>query len=140
MIITDNEAASVEGALNKLGFDVAVTRQTHWEIGTNGSAEAVLEKIDASGELYNSNKEFISDVGGTENTVSFLVRQKEDVHGRAKFESLTERFEIEELSLLKRGVRWNLTLNGGNIDTVSRDILDTHILFNPLSHECYRIN
>ena len=140
MIITDNEAASVEGALNKLSFDVAVTRQTHWEIGTHGTAEAVLKKIDASGELYNSNKEFISDVVGAENTVSFLVRQKDDVHGRAKFESLTERFEIEELSLLKRGVRWNLTLNGGNIDTVSRDILDTHILFNPLSHECYRIN
>lgn len=98
MIITDNEAASVESALNKLGFDVEVTRQTHWEIGTNGNAETILQKIDESGELYNSNKEFISYAGGSENTVSFLVRQKEDMRGRAKFESLTERFEIEALA------------------------------------------
>ncbi len=140
MIITDNEAASVEGALIKLGFDVDVTRQTHWEIGMNGNPNTILKKIDDSGELYNSNKEFISDVDGCKNMISFLVRQKEDVLSRAKFESLTKRFEIEGLRYIKRGVRWNLTVNGGNIDTVSQDILNTHILFNPLSHECYRIN
>ena len=140
MIITDNEAASVEGALNKLGLDVKVTRQTHWEIGTNGDADTILKKIDDSGELYNSNKEYISEMDGGENTISFLVRQKEDVLSRATFEALKERFEIEGLCYLKRGVRWNLTVNGGNIDTVSQDILNTHILFNPLSHECYEIN
>tara|TARA_Y100000590_G_scaffold463316_1_gene629793 strand:+ start:10624 stop:11883 length:1260 start_codon:yes stop_codon:yes gene_type:complete len=140
MIITDNEAASVEGALNKLGLDVKVTRQTHWEIGTNGDADTILKKIDDSGELYNSNKEFISEVDGGENTISFLVRQKDDVLSRATFEALKERFEIKGLCSLKRGVRWNLTVNGGNIDTVSQNILDTHILFNPLSQECYEIN
>ncbi len=140
MIITDNEAASVEGALNKLGLDVNVTRQTHWEIGTNGNAGTVLKKIDDCGELYNSNKEYVSDVSGAENTTSFLVRQKEDILSRAKFEALTERFEIEGLRFLKRGVRWNLNVNDGNIDTVSQEILDTNILFNPLSHECYKIN
>jgi hypothetical protein len=60
--------------------------------------------------------------------------------GRAKFESLTERFEIDKLSELKRGVVWNLTVNGGNFEVVLKDILNTHILFNSLSHECYRIN
>jgi hypothetical protein len=99
-----------------------------------------LEKIDASGELYNSNKEFISNIRFAENTVSFLVRQKEDMHGRIKYESLKERFEIEELKEIKRGVIWNLSINSGNIDTVINDILNTNILFNPLSHECYKIN
>jgi len=140
MIITDNEAASVHNALNHLGFDVSITRQTHWEISTDGERDSILQKIDKTGELYNSNKEFISQTTPVKNTRSFLVRQKEDMHGRAKFESLTERFEIDGISEIKRGVIWNVTVNSGNFETVLNEILDTHILFNPLSHECYRIN
>ena len=68
------------------------------------------------------------------------MRQKEDMLGRAKFESLTERFEITELNQLIRGVIWNVTINGSNFESILKDILNTHILFNPLSYECYRIN
>ena len=140
MIITDNEAASVHNALGRMGYRVNVTRQVHWEIETNGDREFILQKVNKSGELYNSNKEFLSNVTAKENTASFLVRQKEDMIGRAKLESLTERFEINGISKLKRGVIWNITVNSSNIDTVMKAILNTHILFNPLSHECYRIN
>ena len=140
MIIADNEATSIHNALNHLGLDVTVTRQAHWEITTKGDRSDILKQIDATGELYNSNKEFISEIKSAENTASFLIRQKEDMLGRAKFESLTERFEIDKLSELKRGVVWNLTVNGGNFEVVLKDILNTHILFNSLSHECYRIN
>jgi phosphoribosylformylglycinamidine synthase len=140
MIITDNEASSVQNALNHLGFDVSITRQTHWEISTYGNRESILKKIDKTGELYNSNKEFISKASTTENIASLLVRQKEDMVGRAKLESLTERFEIGDISEIKRGVIWNVTINGGNFETILKEILDTHILFNPLSHECYKIN
>ena len=140
MIITDNEASSVHNALDHLGHDISITRQTHWEISTDGDRKSILQKIDATGELYNSNKEFISENASPKNTTSFLVRQKEDMLGRAKLESLTERFEIDGISEIKRGVIWNVTVNGGNFDTVLNEILDTHILFNPLSHECYRIN
>jgi phosphoribosylformylglycinamidine synthase len=140
MIITDNEAASVHNALDHLGYTINLTRQTHWEIETNGDQESILRKIDESGELYNSNKEFISKVTEKENTASFLVRQKEDMIGRSKFESLKERFEIEGITDLKRGVIWNVTVKKGNFETSLKQILDTHILFNPLSHECYRIN
>ena len=140
MIITDNEAASVHNTLDHLGYTINVTRQTHWEIETNGDQESILRKIDESGELYNSNKEFISKVTEKENTASFLVRQKEDMIGRSKFESLKERFEIEGITDLKRGVIWNVTVKKGNFETSLKQILDTHILFNPLSHECYRIN
>ena len=140
MIITDNEASSVHDALDRLGHDVSIARQTHWEISTDGDRETILQKIDASGELYNSNKEFISKTTSTENTASFLVRQKEDMLGRAKLESLTERFEIDGITDLKRGVIWNVIVNGDGSEVVLNDILNTHILFNPLSHECYRIN
>ena len=140
MIIADNEASSVNNALNHLGYDVTITRQTHWEIITSGERNKVLKRIDDTGELYNSNKEYISQTLSGENRASLLVRQKEDMRGRAKFESLTERFEIHELSKLKRGVIWNVSVNGGNFETVLKEILNTHILYNPLSHECYRIN
>ena len=98
MIITDNEATSVHSVLSQLEYDVSITRQTHWEISVDDERGSVLQKIDATGELYNSNKEFISEITSADNTASFLVRQKDDTRGRAKFESLTERFEIEKLS------------------------------------------
>ena len=140
MIITDNEASSVRNALDHLGHSVSITRQTHWEISMDGDRELILKKIDATGELYNSNKEFISQPKDSKKITSFLVRQKEDMLGRAKYESLKERFEIDGITDLKRGVIWNVTVNSGSFDAVLNDILGTHILFNPLSHECYRIN
>ena len=140
MIITDNEASSVRNALSRLGYDIILTRQTHWEITTTGDKVSILDEIDSSGELYNSNKEFIGEVNSDENTISILVRQKEDIHGRLKHESLTQRFQIKGLEKLRRGVLWNLSIKGGNIHNVINDILETNILFNPLSHECYQIN
>ena len=140
MIINDNEAASVEGTLNKLGFDVEVTRQTHWEIGTKNHAASTLQKVKASGELYNSNKEFISQIPKEDSSATVLVRQKDDIHARSKFESLTERFEINEINYLKRGVVWNLKVKSGILEGVLGEILETHIFFNPISHECYRIH
>jgi hypothetical protein len=106
----------------------------------SGDREHALQKINDTGELYNSNKELISTIQRKKNTASFLVRQKEDMIGRSKFESLTRRFEINEILQLKRGVIWNVIVNSGNFETILDQILDTHILFNPLSHECYRIN
>ena len=140
MIITDNEASSVHNTLVRLDHDVSITRQTHWEISVVGDRESILKEIDATGELYNSNKEFISKTTSMQNTTSFLVRQKEDMIGRAKFESLTERFEIGGITKIKRGVIWNVTVNSGNLENVLGNLLDTHMFFNPLSHECYRIN
>jgi phosphoribosylformylglycinamidine synthase I len=139
MIITDNEASSVQNTLSQLGFDVSLSRQTHWEISTYGARESILQKIDKTGELYNSNKEFIRENTSMKNSTSFLVRPKEDMIGRAKLESLTNRFEINGITDLKRGVIWNVTINSGNIETTLNELLDTRILFNPLSHECYRI-
>ena len=140
MIIADNEASSVQSALRRLGYDISIKRQTHWEMTIDGKKRQVLQKINDTGELYNSNKELISTIQRGKNTASFLVRQKEDMIGRSKFESLTRRFEINEISQLKRGVIWNVIVNSGNFETILNQVLDTHILFNPLSHECYRIN
>ena len=140
MIITDNEAASVHKALDHLGYNVSISRQTYWEIKTHGDRRSILKKIDESGELYNSNKEFISKAIAKENTTSFLVRQKEDMIGRSKLETLTNRLEIGGIANLNRGVIWNVTVNSGNLNDVLSGVLNTHLFFNPLSHDCYRIN
>tara|TARA_Y100000748_G_scaffold99540_1_gene82871 strand:- start:811 stop:2076 length:1266 start_codon:yes stop_codon:yes gene_type:complete len=140
MIITDNDAVSVNNALVSLGYDVTLTRQTHWEIESSNNSDSVMNQIEDTGELYNSNKEFVSKVIKKEKTKSFLIRQKDDILGRSKLQSLKEKFEIEEISNIKRGVIWNLTINSGNFESIINQILETHILYNPLTYECYEIS
>ena len=140
MVITDNEAATVQNALQRMGLDVTITRQQHWEITTSGDSKNSLKKIENTGELFNSNKEYISAITEKKDSASFLVRQKEDMHSQAKFESIRERFSINELVKLKRGVIWNISIKSTNFESVLNSIIDTNILFNPLSHECFRIS
>ena len=140
LIITDNEAVSVQNALQKKGFEIKVTKQVHWEIGCSENPKSVLKQVEASGELYNSNKEFLSKIPKDKDTHSFLVRQKDDMHCQQKFNSLKQRFKIKNLLELKRGVVWNITIKNANLNTNFNNILNTNILHNPLSHECFRIS
>ena len=139
MIINDNEASSVQNALTQKGYDILLSRQTHWEIEIDENAGEILKKIDRTGELYNSNKEYLSEIKRNKNAISFLIRQKEDINGRAKYESLTEKFGISEILNIKHGVIWNVIVNSGNFESTINSILETNILFNTLSYECYRI-
>ena len=67
--------------------------------------------------------------------------ESEEARIKEIFEELdTEKFEISELSNIKRGVIWNITVNSGNFESVINEILETHILYNPLSYECFEIN
>jgi len=92
-----------------------------------------------SGELFNSNKEYIIN-NHDKYDASFLVRPNDDIYGRAKYESLTKRFDIKEISYIKRGVIWNVNVNSGNLDDEINSILTTNIFFNPHCYEYYRIN
>ena len=140
MVITDNEAETVQNALRRIGIDVTIQRQQHWEISTSDNSSATLKKIEDTGELFNSNKEYISSIRSNENTACLLVRQKEDMFCQSKFESIRERFSINELIQLKRGIVWNIKIKNTNFQPVLDKIIDTNILFNPLSHECFRIS
>ena len=44
-----------------------------------------LKQIEDSGELFNSNKEFLSELPKNQGTHSVLVRQKDDMHCQKKF-------------------------------------------------------
>ena len=140
LVITDNEAITVQNALQKRGFEVLVTKQQHWEITSSEDAEDILKLIESTGELFNSNKEYLSKIPEQKETHSLLIRQKEDVFCQKKFDSLTRRFKIKNLLGLKRGVVWNITIKNAKFETILNNILDTNILHNPLSHECFRIS
>ena len=140
LIITDNEAETVQAALLKKGISSTVKRQTWWEIIAHGEKQSVLEKIDKTGELYNSNKEFLSNQSLENTTCSFLVIEKENILGRSKLEMLKNRFLIKNLKQIKHGIVWSFNLNQKNIERSADKILNTNIIYNPNSHECYRIN
>jgi phosphoribosylformylglycinamidine synthase len=74
------------------------------------------------------------------NTVTFLIRQKEDMIGRSKKESLKNRFKIGEILNIKHGVLWKIKVNSGDLESTTNKILQSNILYNPLSYECYRIH
>jgi phosphoribosylformylglycinamidine synthase len=139
MIISDNEALSVQNTLNQIGCDVSISRKVHWEIFLEHKTQKIITSIQKSGEIYNSNKEFISKINHDKSIVTFLIRQKEDMVCRAKHESLKNRFKINEVLDLKRGVLWDIKIKSGNIDSVIDKVLKSNILFNPISYECYRV-
>jgi hypothetical protein len=108
---------------------------THWEIiGGNNSNCAEIER---SGELFNSNKEYISDFSPDKNSITFLVRQNEDMLGIQKKQSLIDRFNIEDINEIRYGVLWNIKVKSGNFDQVIKKVLGSQILFNPFSQNCY---
>ena len=136
MIITDNEASSVESALNQAGVYVSIQRMTHWEI--IGGGESSYSEIEKSGELFNSNKEYIHEYKPDREGVTFLIRQKEDMLGTQKKQSLTERFNIQDINEIRHGVLWNIKVKSGNFDRAIQKILDSQILYNPFSQKCYK--
>lgn len=136
-IITDNEAVSVQNALNHLTIPVKVKRLKYWGIEKNeSSSNSFIEDIKKSGELFNSNKERLINFETVENSKYFLVQPKEALLGRHKLEILKNHFDIDNLTVIKSGVIWQVTYDG--LGAVSA-ALKTNIFFNPFSHNCYEI-
>ena len=139
LIITDNEAVTVENALQHLGMPVRITRQSHWEIETDVlNPDQTKSAIIKSSELFNSNKERLTTYIKLKNSVSFLVRSKDDFTGQHKLEALKHWFGIRNIQTVKSGVLWTITSEKGDIEDVVKRVLGTHILFNRYSHDCYR--
>ncbi len=139
LIITDNEAATVKNTLSNLDIYAEIKKFTHWEIvGENN--EDLLKKIIKSGELFNSNKEkIITKLENIPNSVSFLIRYKDDFVGQSKATTLTNRLGITGIEKIIKGTVWQISINRGNIEEVEKYILDSHILFNQFSENCYII-
>ena len=140
-IITDNTAMSLKQALKNLNLNVNVRRQTHWEIKHHSDDHKQLSSsLIKSNELFNPNKERLTshdDLPKT-NTISFLVRDKENLIGQKKHKILTNHFQLEAIDKITQGTLWHITVEKNHdIQEISDIIINKHILFNPYAHECY---
>ena len=125
LIITDNEAQTVENALRQDGFDVRIRKWTYFEVTTQAGADQnkVAADLIASGELCNLNKERVSTVTDAssfpkkEGASYYLVQDLEDAEGMAK----SARLGLP----VKRGWFWEVT---GTFDETA--LLATNIFAN----------
>jgi phosphoribosylaminoimidazole-succinocarboxamide synthase len=129
MLINDNEAISVQKALQDIGMPVTVEKFVHWDF----ISDASFEEIAASNELFQSNKERCVKLDLKDNEVAFLIEEKEDMLAQAKLQSLQSQFPIEQLS---RGQIWKISAEK-NIREIADKLISRCILFNPYAHNCY---
>jgi len=155
LIITDNEAESVNGTLKRSGFeDAALERFVHFEMSHEIEKEELLDElaeIIRSGELLNTNKELVdvriddefyhyesgklvkTDKPVIEN--AYLVREVDDYIGEAKLQTLKHRLGFENITAIKRGIVWSIN----PIDKTD-EIIQTRILNNPHSQKIFKFS
>jgi len=136
LIITDNQAVTVQQTLEHRGMPVTVQRQTHWEIHCDDPA--VLQQIKASGVLFNERKEVPVIKKVPFDSISYLVRAKEDLLGRQKQQTLEDHFGIRGIQCIKHGVLWHFCAKTSNMPDLKENILKTHIIQNPYAHDYYQ--
>jgi phosphoribosylformylglycinamidine synthase I len=134
LVITDNQALSVENALEKKGMPAKIKRRTHWEIVCD--SDEMFEKIKSSGVLYNDRKEKI--VSSAEikssSSVTLLVRAKSDMIGQQKYQMLKNHFGISGMQSIRHSHIWQIAADS---KTHINPIINSHILYNPYAHDCY---
>ncbi|KTD27142.1 MULTISPECIES: phosphoribosylformylglycinamidine synthase I [Legionella] len=137
LIITDNQALTVQKTLRRLGFPVTVNRFEHWEIDCD-SAEA-LDILKKSELLYSARKEreVSSSEVCTNDTLSFLVRSKEDLKGQQTLQTLKTHYFVQQVHQIKHGVVWQFQSEEADLTGLIDNILLTNIIGNPYAHEHY---
>lgn len=135
LIIADNEALAVQNTLQRAGIHATIRRQIHWEI--QGCSKSVFHQIQASGVLYNEKKSFLSTTERNPQVRSLLVRAKEDWLGMQKQQQLKNHFAIKDVQAIHHGILWHIEAEAENLDAIVQQILQSAILFNPVSHVCY---
>ncbi len=140
LIITDNEAETLAGALKQLGYGpVSVRRYTHWELGVAGGvAPDLIQQIIDSGELLNTNKEcaYVEDRSPlTPQAHTVLVRDRLDSVGQGKCRVLQHRFGFAQVTAIKRGVVWQVV--AGEADW--QRLFNEQVLWNPFAQEAQLI-
>jgi len=133
LMITDNQALTVQNTLQQLGLPVIVKRYAHWEIACD-SVET-LNQIKKSGVLYNNRKEII--VTPAKQVCGLLVRAKEDLLGQEKLQTLQDHFSITDVKAIRHGVLWHISAEHGEIENLRDKILQTNIIGNPFAHDYY---
>ncbi len=138
LIITDNQAMSVETTLRHLGWPVKVTRWIHWDISCH--SPDILKSIQSTGILYNPRKEKWVKLPPPKkiNSFSFLVQAKEDMLGQQKKQMLEDHFNLSGIHSIRHGVVWQIEAEDmADLAALREHIIHSQILFNPYAHDCY---
>ncbi len=137
LVITDNQALSVNNELTREFPNAELKRQTHWEIECD--SQETYEKILASELLFNKRKEFAVATPASQKLpkqTAFLVRAKEDLLGQQKKQMLETHFGIKGIRAIQHSVIWRLQACD-NLDSITQRVIHSRILFNPYAHDCY---
>ncbi|OGH58845.1 MAG: hypothetical protein A2725_03790 [Candidatus Magasanikbacteria bacterium RIFCSPHIGHO2_01_FULL_33_34] len=144
LIITDNVVSTVQNTLRQTGINANIERYTHWEINfdDNINKDEIYKQITETGELYNSNKEYVIENFNAIGTkqICLLVNNNDDIIGEYKKETLDHRLNIKGIKNINKGTLWKISVENDSIDTQLQQILKTHILFNQYSQNCYIYN
>ncbi|MBC2602456.1 phosphoribosylformylglycinamidine synthase I [Puniceicoccus vermicola] len=136
LIITDTTAKSVEQGLKRMGFSVTVERRILWEIEGDNLPDNWQKEIAETGELFNSNKEFVnnSPVGDPSTTAVLRVTPRDDLRGRRILETLHHRFHLSYPQKLGYSVAWILKFESMEArQKLLPQIVSTHIFHNPVA-------
>lgn len=140
LMITDNQALTVQNTLRHRGMTVKVRRQIHWEIHCDN--EMTLQQIKRSGVLYNERKEYEAEPFSSSDEPAlqmiYLVRPKEDLLGQQKRQTLKDHFGMDGITSISYGVLWHFCTEKGNIADLREKILQTNLIYNPYAHEYYQ--
>jgi phosphoribosylformylglycinamidine synthase len=157
LIITDNEAITVENTLKQLvNKKIKIKKWGHWEIELENLKEKdwkkKIEQIIYSSELLNTNKEIPhikldtkrysfsaeglksneENISQNLNSNKYLIRYKDDFLGQSKLAAL-KKMDIKGVKKIKKGVVWKIDSKTGDLNK----ILKTNIFYNPFSQDCY---
>ncbi len=152
LIITDNEAESLQSALHRKGFKgVTLKRYVHYEVEHSNVSDldGFVEEIKSSGELFNPNKEKVTIIGDDDERpgasqqstghppkkakrFAILVRDRDDFAGQGKAQNLRRHLHEEKhIKGVKRGTLWVVTLEKNSPHETFNKILSTNIFYNP---------
>lgn len=124
--ITDNEAQTIQNALNHKGFNVKLKRWLHYQVDSNMNKNELFAELSKSGELWNSNKEnATTSIDKIPNTKYFLARDMEDSAGASKTARLQRHLGKDKIQNISQGTFWQLE-TGSDIEK----LLATNIFAN----------
>lgn len=138
LLITDNQALTVQTTLRACGIPVTVRRQVHWEI--HGADDDTLMQIRKSGLLFNDRKEREVSVPLASSGCACLVRAKEDVLGRQRCQTLRHHFNLPQINHIIHGILWHFSSDKLDAAALREAISQTNIISNPYAHDCYDYN
>ena len=136
LIISDTTARSVEQCLRRMGYPVSVERRMLWELEGGDFSDDWEDELTRTGELFNSNKEFIdhSSAGEPSCTAVLRITPRDDLRGRRVLETLEHRFGLNYPKQLGHSVLWILKFSTTeDRQTLLPRILSTHIFHNPVA-------